>query len=325
MRAVVCRHFGGLDSLEVVDVGEPTAGPGTVAVEVEACAISVPDLLMLRDAYQYKPSLPFVPGGEVAGVVVEAGPGVDRFRLGDRVLGTTELVGGLAERAVLRAESCIVLPDDVRPEDAAGLLYGYGTSHYALKDRGRLRAGEILLVLGAGGAVGLAAVELGKLMGARVIAAASSEAKLAVCRSYGADETVNYVEQDLKTEVRRLTGGAGADVVYDPVGGRYSEPALRATAWDGRFLVVGFAAGDIPRIALNIPLLRGCRVVGVFLGASIGRDPRSHRANMAELVEWWRRGRLHPRTSAVHPLHRAVDAFRDLEGRRNIGKVVVTP
>ena len=304
---------------------DPVAGPGQVVVEVRACSVTFPDLLMLQDKYQFKPGLPFVPGSEVAGVVREVGEGVDRVRKGDRVLSSSLHGGGLAELALVQAESAVALPERIRFEDAAGLLYGYGTSHHALKDRAQLQAGESLLVLGAAGGVGLAAVELGRAMGARVIAAASTDEKLEVCRAHGADETINYSTEDLKTRVRELTEGRGADVVYDPVGGPYSEPALRSTAWEGRFLVIGFAAGDIPRIPLNLALLRGCSIVGVFWGSFVAREPERHRANVAELVDWWTSGRLSPYTSATFPLERAADALRELAERRATGKVVVTP
>jgi NADPH2:quinone reductase len=325
MKAVVCNRFGGPDVLELAEVDEPVLAAGQVLVDVKACSINFPDLLMIQDLYQFKPGLPFVPGSEVSGVVREVGAGVDRFRRGDRVLGSSIFTGGLAERAVLRADTTVALPDATSFEGAAGLLYAYGTSHHALKDRAGLKEGESLLVLGAAGAVGLAAVELGKVMGARVIAAASTDEKLELCRSYGADETINYSTEDLKTRVRELTGGQGADVVYDPVGGAYSEAALRSTAWEGRFLVIGFAAGDIPRIPLNLALLRGCSIVGVFWGSFVGREPERHRANVAEMVGWWNEGRLRPHTSATHPMDRAADAFRDLAERRAMGKVVVVP
>ncbi len=325
MKAVLCKRFGGPEVLELGEVDEPVAGKGQVLVEVKACSVNFPDLLMIQDLYQYKPELPFVPGSEVAGVVVEVGDGVDRFSPGDRVLGSSLFVGGLAERAALTADTTVAIPDDVGYEDAAGLLYAYGTSHHALKDRAELKPGESLLVLGAAGAVGLAAVEIGKVMGARVIAAASTDEKLELCRRYGADETINYSTEDLKTRVRELTGGEGADVVYDPVGGAYSEQALRSTAWNGRFLVIGFAAGEIPRVPLNLALLRGCSIVGVFWGSFVYREPDRHRANVAEMVEWWRQGRLRPHTSATYPLDRASDALRDLAERRAMGKVVVAP
>ncbi len=325
MRAVVCKRFGGPEVLELEDVPEPVPGPGQVLVEVKACSVTFPDLLMLRDMYQFKPGLPFVPGSEVAGVVRAVGEGVDRFRQGQAVLGSSISVGGLAELACLRADTTVPLPEGIAFEDAAGLLYGYGTSQHALKDRARLQPGESLLVLGAAGAVGLAAVELGRAMGARVIAAASTDEKLDLCRSHGADETINYSTEDLKSRVRELTGGQGADVVYDPVGGDFSEPALRSTAWEGRFLVIGFAAGQIPRVPLNLALLRGCSIVGVFWGSFVAREPDRHRANVAELVEWWKSGRLSPHTSATYPLERAADALRVLDERRAMGKVVVVP
>lgn len=325
MKAVMCTRFGGPDVLEVAEVEEPSPKPGQLLVEVKACSVNFPDLLMIQDLYQFKPGLPFVPGSEVSGVVREVGEGVDRFAPGDRVLGSSLFVGGLAEVAALASDTTVAIPDDVAFEDAAGLLYAYGTSHHALKDRAGLEPGQSLLVLGAAGAVGLAAVELGKVMGARVIAAASTDEKLALCRKYGADEIINYSNEDLKTRVRELTGGEGADVVYDPVGGAYSEPALRSTAWDGRFLVVGFAAGDIPKIPLNLALLRGCSIVGVFWGSFVYREPERHRANVAEMVEWWRQGKLRPHTSATYPLERASDALRELAERRAMGKVVVVP
>ncbi|HWE55092.1 MAG TPA: NADPH:quinone oxidoreductase family protein [Acidimicrobiales bacterium] len=324
MKAIVCTRFGGPELLEVGEVDQPVAGPGQVLVDVKACSVNFPDLLMIQDLYQFKPKPPFVPGSEVSGVVMSVGEGVDRFQVGDRVLGSSLFIGGLAEIAALSADTTVALPDDVDYADAAGLLYAYGTSHHALKDRADLQPGQSLLVLGAAGAVGLAAVEIGALMGARVIAAASSDEKLDLCRRYGATETVNYSTQDLKTVVRDLTGGDGADVVYDPVGGPYSEPALRATAWDGKFLVVGFAAGDIPKIPLNLALLRGCSIVGVFWGSFVMREPERHRANVTEMVGWWSEGRLRPHTSASYPLDQAAQAFRDMAERRAMGKVVVT-
>src|SRR5438270_13867183 len=324
MRAVVCRQFGGPDALEIGEVDEPGVGPGQILVEVKACSVNFPDLLMIQDLYQFKPALPFVPGSEVAGVVRQVGEGVDRFQPGDRVLGSSLFVGGLADAAALAADTTVAIPDEVDFADAAGLLYAYGTSHHALKDRAHLQAGESLLVLGAAGADGAAAFEIGKGLGARVNAAESTEEKLDLCRKYGADEVVNYTTEDLKLRVRELTGGQGADVVYDPVGGPYSEPALRSTAWDGRFLVIGFAAGDIPRIPLNLTLLKGCSIVGVFWGSFIGRDPERHHANVRQLVTWWEEGKLRPHVSSCYPLDRAAEAIRELADRKAKGKVVVT-
>jgi NADPH:quinone reductase len=324
MRAMVCTKTGGPEMLVLEEIPDPIVGPGDVLVEVKACLVTIPDLLMIQNKYQIKPELPFVPGGEVAGVVRTVGEGVTHFRPGDRVLGTTRLVGGLAERCALSAETSVRLTDDMGFVETVGLLYGYGTSQHALLDRAMIRAGESLLVLGAAGGVGLAAVEIGRLLGARVIAAASTEQKLELCQAYGASETINYATADLKSRVRELTGGMGADVVFDPVGGEYAEPALRSTAWNGRYLVVGFASGEIPRPPLNLALLRGCSITGVFWGSFVEREPDRHRANIDKLVEWCSQGLLRPHTSAAYPLHQATEAFRSLAERRVLGKVVVT-
>lgn len=323
MKAALCRRYGGPEVLELSEVADPQPGPGQVVIDVEACAINFPDLLMLENKYQFKPPLPFSPGGEVAGVVSAVGPGVEGARMGERVVASCGW-GGLAERVAVGSSQMIPLPGDFPPEQACGLLYAYGTAQHALVDRARIQPGETLLVLGAAGGVGLAAVELGTLLGATVIAAASSEEKLALCREHGAAMTVNYSAQDLKATVRELTGGFGADVVYDPVGGPYSEPALRAMAWDGRFLVIGFAAGEIPRIPLNLVLLRGCSVVGVFWGSFTQRFPDRHQDNVAQLLSWWREGQLRPHVSATFPLEQASEALRELAERRALGKVVVT-
>jgi NADPH:quinone reductase len=324
VKAILCSRFGGPEVLEVGEVDEPVAGEDQVVIDVAACAINFPDLLMIQDLYQFKPGLPYVPGSEVAGVIRQTGPGVDTFSVGDRVIGSVS-TGGLAERAVLPAGRLVGVPDGISMDQAAGLIYAYGTAHHALRDRAQVQPGESLLVLGAAGGVGLAAVELGRLMGARVIAAASTHEKLALCRKRGADETINYAVEDLKARVRELTGGAGADVVYDPVGGAYSEPAVRSTAWAGRYLVIGFAAGDIPRVPLNLPLLRGCSIVGVFWGAFVGRNPDGLRRTVAQLAEWWRSGELAPHVFHNYPLERTADAFRDLAERRVLGKVVIDP
>ena len=325
MKAVVCTDFTGPDGLKVADVDEPVVGPTDVLVDVKACAVTFPDMLMTRNQYQFKAELPYVIGSELAGVVREVGGRVEGIAPGDRVLGSSMLTGGVAERALLRAGTIQHLPGNATFAQGAGLLYAYGTSHYALRNRADLQPGETLLVLGAAGAVGLSAIEIGKAMGARVIAAASSDEKLDLCNKHGADDTVNYETEDLKTRVRELTEGLGADVVYDPVGGKYAEPAVRSTAWEGRYLVIGFAAGDIPRIPLNLTLLRGCSIVGVFWGSFVGRQPEDHRRNVAELMDWWSTGRFTPYVSAEYPLERAADAMRDLGARRVIGKVVVTP
>jgi NADPH2:quinone reductase len=304
-------------------VDDPRPGSGQIVLDVGACAINFPDLLMIQNLYQFKPELPFAPGGEVAGVVSAIGEGVTGVSVGDRVLASTGW-GGLAEKVIVAAAGAIAVPDSIDFIHACGLLYAYGTSYHALHDRAQLRSGEVLLVLGAAGGVGLAAVELGALMGATVIAAASSKEKLELCRDYGAAMTIDYATEDLKTRVRDLTGGIGADVVYDPVGGPYSEAALRSTAWDGRFLVIGFAAGEIPKVPLNLPLLRGCSVVGVFWGAFVAREPERHQQNVAALVRWWEQGKLRPHVSSTYPLERAPEAIRELADRKAKGKVVVT-
>lgn len=323
MRAVLCKAFGPPESLVLEEVPDPAAGPGQVVLDVDACAVNFPDVLMIQDQYQFKPPLPFSPGAEVAGTVRSLGEGVDTLKVGDRVFASSGW-GGLAEQLAVPAASCLLIPDGVDPVQASTLLYAYGTSHYALKDRGALQPGETLLVLGAAGGVGLAAVELGAVMGATVIAAASTEEKLALCRDHGAAMTINYAEEDLKARVKELTGGKGVDVVYDAVGGDYAEPALRATAWDGRYLVIGFAAG-IPKIPLNLALLKSCSIVGVFWGAFVGREPEWNRRNIEELLAWWQEGKLRPHVSATYPLERAGEAIRALADRKALGKVVVTP
>ncbi len=322
MKALLCKQFGPPESLELSEVDDPVAGPGQVVVDVHACGVNFPDVLMIQGLYQFKPPLPFAPGGEVAGVVSAVGEGVTTPAVGDRVIASTG-AWGLAEKVAVPAAGVQPVPDGMDLVSASAFLYAYGTSQYALVDRARLQPGETLLVLGAAGGVGLAAVEIGKVLGARVIAAASSADKLDLCREHGADDLVNYAEQDLRAALKELTGGRGVDVVYDPVGGPYSEPALRSMAWDGRFLVVGFAAGEIPRIPLNLPLLKSCQVVGVFWGAFVGREPQRNRDNCAQLMAWWRDGKVRPHVSATYPLGRGGEAIAELADRKARGKVVV--
>ena len=323
VRAVLCREFGPPESLTVEDVDEPTPADDQVVVDVRACAVNFPDVLIIQNLYQFKPPLPFSPGAEIAGVVSAVGPNVKGITVGDRILASTGW-GGLAEKIAVAAGTVIPIPEGIDFVDASAFLYAYGTSHYALKDRAHLQPGETLVVLGAAGGVGLAAVELGAVMGATVVAAASSDDKLELCRERGASLTINYATEDLKARIREVTGGAGADVIYDPVGGAYSEPALRAIAWEGRFLVIGFAAGQIPAIPLNLALLKGCQIVGVYWGAFVGRYPDRHRQNVEELMGWWRDGKLRPHVSSTYPLERASEAIRELADRRAKGKVVVT-
>jgi NADPH2:quinone reductase len=324
MKAVLCKAYGPPESLVVEDLPSPTAGLGEVVLDVRACGVNFPDVLIIQNKYQFRPPLPFAPGGEVAGVIKEIGEGVKGLRVGQRVIGSTGW-GGFAEELALDATRVTSIPDSMDFETASAFLLTYGTSHHALKDRAQLRPGETLLVLGAAGGVGLAAVEIGKVMGARVIAAASAPEKLAVCREHGADEVIDYAKEDLKERVKKLTAGEGADVVYDPVGGEFSEQALRATAWDGRFLVIGFAAGDIPKIPLNLVLLKGCAIVGVFWGAFTAREPARNRANIDELLTWFEAGKIKPHISATYPLEQAAVALNDMAARRVTGKVVLVP
>jgi len=323
MRAVLCKRYGPPSQLVVEDVPSPKPGEGQVLVAVHAAGVNFPDTLIIQGKYQFKPELPFSPGGEVAGIVREVGPGVTGIAPGDRVIAATTW-GGYAEEVVAEAKRIIPMPDGMDFDTAATFVLTYGTSHHALKDRASLQPGETLLVLGAAGGVGLAAVELGKAMGARVIAAASSDDKLATCREHGADETINYASEDLRERIKALTDGRGVDVVYDPVGGDLSEPALRGMAWNGRFLVVGFAAGTIPSIPLNLALLKGCAIVGVFWGAFTRNEPRRNEANLQELLAWLRAGKVRPHISARYPLERAADALREVMERRVKGKVVLT-
>lgn len=322
MKALVCAAYGPPETLQVGDLPDPQPAEGEILIDVRAAGVNFPDALIVQGKYQFKPEPPFAPGGEVAGVVRAVGLGVTRFKPGDRVLATM-IWGGYAERAVAKERQALHLPEGFDDATASAFALTYGTSIHALKDRAALKPGETLLVLGAAGGVGLAAVEIGAAMGARVIAAASSEDKLATAREHGAAETINYAAEDLRARLKEITGGRGVDVVYDPVGGDVTEPALRSIAWEGRFLVVGFAAGAIPRLPLNLVLLKGCQVVGVFWGAFAEREPQRNEANLADLVAWFRDGRIRPRIDGIYPLERAVEALARL-GRREVkGKLVI--
>lgn len=322
MKAVVCKEFGPPDKLVVEDVPEPEAGPGQIVIESRASTVTFPDALMIEDKYQFKAKLPFVPGGEAAGIVAEVGEGVEGFAVGDRVIGQSGLIGGFQEKVVCAAAATRPLSKNVGFAEATGLLYAYGTGYYGLKFRGALQPGETLLILGAAGNVGLAAVELGKLMGARVIAAASSREKLSVCVDRGADETIDYSTEDLKTRAKELTDGKGVDVIYDCIGGDYAEAALRAIAWEGRFLVIGFTAG-IPQLPLNLTLLKGCQVIGVFYGAMISKQPELIQEIQSDLWALLDEGKLNPYVSARYPLSEAPQALQDLLDRKVTGKVVI--
>lgn len=324
MRAVVCREYGPPERLEVVERESPAPGKGQVLVAVQAAGVNFPDTLIIQGKYQVQPPLPFTPGSDVAGVVRTVGAGVESLRAGDRVMGFTGAGGGgFAEEAICDARNVVPIPAGVEFVTAAAFGLTYSTSYYALKDRGHLRPGETLLVLGAAGGVGLAAVELGHVMGARVIAAASSDEKLAVCRRYGADEVINYASEDLRERIKALTSGAGVDVVFDPVGGAYAEPALRGMGWEGRYLVIGFAAGEIPRIPLNLPLLKGYSIVGVFWGSFVAREPARNAENLRTLLAWLADGTIKPLVSATYPLEEVAQALNDILQRRVIGKVVL--
>jgi NADPH2:quinone reductase len=322
MKAVLCKTLDGPDALMLEDMPDPSPGPGEAVVRVKAIALNFFDTLITRGKYQYKPDLPFSPGGELAGVVEAVGAGVSDLRPGQRVCGYLGY-GAAREKVVAAAEVLLPIPDSVSDEAAAGVTITYGTAIHGLKDRGQLQAGETVAVLGASGGAGLAAVEIAKLMGARVIAAASSAEKLEICRQHGADALLNYDTADLKQGLRDLTDGRGVDVIYDCVGDKYAEPALRSIAWGGRFLVIGFAAGQIPKIPINLTLLKSCSIVGVFWGEAARRDPQVHRANMQQVLAWVAEGRLKPHVYAIYPLARTAEAIKSLETRRVTGKVIV--
>jgi NADPH2:quinone reductase len=324
MRAVLCKAYGPPETLTVEDVPSPTPGPGEAVIAVKAAGVNFPDVLIIQNKYQVKPALPFSPGSEIAGVVKAVGEGVTRWKPGDAVTGFT-IYGGFAEEVKIDAGRLLPLPDGMSFATGAAFGLTYATSDHALRDRGQLGAGEHLLVLGAAGGVGIAAIEIGKALGARVIACASTDAKLEVCRQHGADSTINYSAEDLRQRIGALTDGKGIDVVYDPVGGPYTEPALRSMAWRGRLLVVGFAAGEIPRIPLNLTLLKGCSIVGVFWGEFTRREPDHFAEAMRQLGRWFTEGKLRPHISATLPLERASEALTLMAERRVTGKVVLTP
>jgi NADPH:quinone reductase len=324
MKALLCTQFGPPDLLEHRDVPSPTPGDGEIVVRVEAASVNLPDVLIIQNKYQFKPPLPFSPGSELSGVVKTVGPGVTRLAPGDRVMAFT-VSGAFAEEVRLDAARVVPIPDGMDFVTAAALLLTYGTMDHALRDRGALAAGETVLVLGASGGIGLASIEIAKALGARVIACASSEEKLTVCRECGADDAINYARDDLRERIKALTDGRGVDVIVDPVGGPFTEPALRSIAWRGRLLVVGFAAGEIPKIPLNLTLLKGCAIVGVFWGDFLRREPDGFAASVAQLRRWYGEGKVRPHVSATFPLARAAEAIKLMADRKVIGKVVVLP
>ena len=324
MKALMCHAYGPIDNLKVEDVPSPQPGPDQVLITVKAAALNFPDALVVQGLYQHKPTFPFSPGGEVAGVIKALGANVTGFSVGDRVLASIG-TGGFAEECLASTLRLMPLADGMDFELGAAFTLTYGTSLHALQRCAQLKAGETLLVLGAAGGVGLAAIEIGKALGARVIAAASTDEKLALCRSVGADETVNYTTEDLRKRVDALTGDKGADVTYDPVGGKYAEAGLRATAWRGRFLVVGFAAGETPKIPLNLALLKERFIIGVHWGEAVRRDRSEFTTDMKLLHEWFAAGRIKPVISERLDLAQAVDAIKRIANRQVMGKVVVLP
>ncbi|MEW6390897.1 MAG: NADPH:quinone oxidoreductase family protein [Pseudomonadota bacterium] len=330
MKAVLSKAVGGPETLVLEELPDPVAGPGQVLIDVKACGVNYPDVLIIEDKYQFKPPRPFAPGGEVSGVIAAVGEGVTRFKVGDRVLASTGW-GGYAEKLALEEGRCTHIPDNMPFDEAAAFVLTYGTSYYALKDRGHLKPGETLLVLGAAGGVGLAAVELAKAMGAKVVAAASSQEKVDLAIKHGADSGVVYprgpFDKDGQKALAELFKGAcgsnGWDVAYDAVGGDYSEAAIRASGWEGRFLVIGFPSG-IPKVPLNLTLLKSCDIVGVFWGAAVARDPKGHAANLKALMDLYAAGKIRPYVSERFPLARAGEAIAHLSSRKAMGKVVIT-
>ncbi len=323
MKAVLCKQFGPPESLVIENLPSPVAGAGEVVISVRAASLNFPDVLIIQNKYQFKPPLPFSPGSELAGVIKDVGEGVKGYKRGERVIAFTTY-GAFAEEVKVEAARLVPMPEGMDFNSAAAFLLTYGTSDHALRDRGQLRAGETLLVLGAAGGVGLAAIEIGKAIGARVIACASSADKLEVCKQHGADAVINYSSEDMREKIKQITDGKGVDVVYDAVGGLYTEPALRSTAWRGRLLVVGFAAGEIPKIPLNLTLLKGCSIVGVFWGDFTRREPKVFAESIAQLGKWFREGKLKPHVSQTFPLDQAVEALKLMAARKVKGKVVLT-
>jgi NADPH2:quinone reductase len=324
MRAVRVHELIGPSGLRIDELPDPSVGPGQVLIDVRASGVNFPDVLLSRGMYQFKPTLPFSPGAECAGVVREVGTGVTRVAPGDRVA-LTQVNGTFVDKLVCAEASVVKLPDAVSFEVGAATQMTYLTTIHALVDRAAIQPGETLLVLGAAGGVGVAACELGAALGAKVIAAASTDDKLAFCREHGASEVINYAREDLKDRIKALTGGNGVNVVYDPIGGSYAEAALRGTAWQGRYLVIGFASGEIPKIPLNLVLLKGCQIVGVFWGAFAMRDPAHNRDHANRVFQWVAEGKLRPAVDAALPFDRAGEALERLEKRQVMGKLVLVP
>ena len=321
MKAIRCVELGPPSKLVLEELQMPSPGNKEVLISIKACSVNFPDTLIIQGLYQFKPGLPFTPGSDISGIVKEVGEGVKHLKVGDEVLGTVPH-GGFAQEVIANASTIFPKAPFMDFKTGASFIMTYATSYHALKDRAKLEEGETIVVLGASGGVGLAAVELAKLMGARVIAAASTDEKLELCRQYGADEIINYTTEDLKNRIKELTGGKGADVVYDPVGGDYTEAALRATSWNGRLLVVGFPAG-IAKIPLNLPLLKGCQIVGVFWGRFTMEEPQKNMGNIMELINMYAEGKVKPHIDKVYQLEETPQALQDMMDRKVKGKVVV--
>ena len=324
MKAVVCSAVGNLSGLQIQDLPSPKARPNEIVVRVRAAGINFPDALMITGKYQHVPPIPFTPGKELAGDVVEVGSEVSRFKVGDRVCAHLAY-GAFAEEVAINVDHSVIgIPRNLEYVPAAAFPLAYSTSMHILCDRARIQPGELLLVLGASGGVGIAAIQLGKLLGARVIACASSDEKLAFCKKYGVDEVVNYATQDLRESLKELTMGRGVDVVCDPVGGSYSEPAIRSMAWNGRYCVVGFAAGTIPRIPANLMLLKGCSILGCALGSNAKRDPSAYIRNLDRMSRWIEEGKLMPAVTRTFPIENTAEALNEMMQRNVLGKTVIT-
>ena len=322
MKAIVCSKFGTPDTLKYQEIETPNPKEGEILITVKACSVNFPDTLIIQGKYQFKPEFPFSPGSDVAGIIEKVGENVKHFKVGDAVVGFIPF-GGFAEKVILKAIDCFPKPRGMSMVNAAAFLLAYGTSYHALKDRANLQKGETILILGASGGVGLTALELAKLMGAKVIAAASSQEKLNLCKEFGADEVINYTEENLKDRVKELTNGKGVDVIYDPVGGAFSELALRAIAWKGRHLVVGFANGEIPKIPINLTLLKGASIVGVFWGAFAQKEPKKSLENIQQLLTWFVKGEVKPHIDKTYSLEDAPKALEDMMQRKVKGKIVI--
>ena len=324
MKAVVCKQWGGPETLVVEDVSLGDPKPGEVKIRVCAAGVNFPDVLMIQKKYQIQPPLPFTPGAEIAGDIIAVGEGVSHFKAGDKVVSFCG-VGGYAEEVIAPATVTMPMPPGVSYDLAAVFSLAYGTSWHAVRDRALLQPNETMLVLGAAGGVGLAAVEIGKAIGARVVACASTDDKLAVCKQHGADAIINYTKEDLREAIKRECGKNGPNVIYDPVGGKYSEPAFRSIAWRGRYLIIGFAYGEIPALPFNLPLLKGASLVGVFWGEFVKREPAKNQQGLAEMMGWIAEGKLKPLISKTYSLKEAPQALMDIAARRVVGKIVIKP